>query len=89
MNKTDKRFFWMAMYVIPVVWVALAIVALVGLKFIWLTLVGIALVLTVTNTVAFSRCDRFGQAGSLATRALNTGGLATKLGGMLIGRFFK
>jgi hypothetical protein len=39
-NATDKRFFWMALYVQPVLWVVLAIFALVGLKFIWLTLVG-------------------------------------------------
>lgn len=39
-NVTDKRFFWMALYVQPVLWVVLAIFALIGLKFIWLTLVG-------------------------------------------------
>jgi hypothetical protein len=39
-NPTDKRFFWMALYVQPVLWVVLAVFALIGLKFIWLTLVG-------------------------------------------------
>lgn len=39
-NATDKRFFWMALYVQPVLWVVLAVFALIGLKFIWLTLVG-------------------------------------------------
>jgi hypothetical protein len=39
-NATDKRCFWMALYVQPVLWVVLAVFALVGLKFIWLTLVG-------------------------------------------------
>jgi hypothetical protein len=39
-NPTDRRFFWMALYVQPVLWVVLAVFALVGLKFIWLTLVG-------------------------------------------------
>ena len=37
---TDKRFFWMALYVQPALWIALAILALVRLRFIWLTLVG-------------------------------------------------
>jgi hypothetical protein len=37
-NATDKRFFWMALYVQPVLWVVLAFFAL--LKPIWLTLVG-------------------------------------------------
>lgn len=39
-NATDKRFFWMALYVQPVLWVVLAIFALIGFKLIWLTLVG-------------------------------------------------
>lgn len=39
-NATDKRFFWMALYLQPAFWVALAILALVKLEFIWLTLVG-------------------------------------------------
>lgn len=39
-NMTDKRFFWMALYMQPVLWVVLAVFALIGLKFIWLTLVG-------------------------------------------------
>lgn len=39
-NATDSRFFWMAMYVQPLLWVALAILALIRLKFIWLPLVG-------------------------------------------------
>jgi hypothetical protein len=39
-NPTDSRFFWLAMYAQPLLWVALAILALVRLKFIWLPLVG-------------------------------------------------
>ena len=87
-NKTDSRFFWLALYAIPVAWVGLAIVAVVKLRFLWLTLVVIALVLTITNTLAFSRCDKFSQASSLATRALTTGGLAGRLGGAMVGRMF-
>lgn len=37
---TDKRFFWLALYCQPALWVALAIVAIVRFEFIWLTLVG-------------------------------------------------
>ncbi|GAM86001.1 hypothetical protein ANO11243_040110 [Dothideomycetidae sp. 11243] len=88
-NKTDHRFFWIALYAVPVAWVALAVLAFVKLKFIWLSLVVIALVLTITNTLAFSRCDKFSQASSIATRALTTGGLAGRLGGAVIGRFFR
>ena len=39
-NATDKRFFWIALYAQPVLWILLAVLALVGLNFIWLTLVG-------------------------------------------------
>ncbi len=39
-NATDARFFWLALYSQPVLWVALAILAIVRLKFIWLPLVG-------------------------------------------------
>lgn len=40
MTATDKRFFWLALYAQPALWVALAIVALVRIKGFWLTLVG-------------------------------------------------
>lgn len=39
-NATDKRFFWLALYCQPALWVALAVVAIVKFEFIWLTLVG-------------------------------------------------
>ncbi len=39
-NATDKRFFWLALYCQPALWVALAVVAIVRFEFIWLTLVG-------------------------------------------------
>lgn len=39
-NATDKRFFWLALYAQPGLWVALAIGAILKIKFIWLTLVG-------------------------------------------------
>jgi hypothetical protein len=48
----------------------------------------IALSLTVTNTLAFSRCDKFGQASSIAGGALYSGGLASNVATGMIGRFF-
>ena len=39
-NATDSRFFWMAMYVQPLVWVLMAVVAVFRLQFLWLPLVG-------------------------------------------------
>ena len=111
-NATDKRFFWLAVYVQPVSWVALGIVAIVKFEFIWLSLVGqclvrhcgrpdvlvdwcanvsavIAIVLTVTNSLAFMRCDKFSQASNLATNAFSASGLASSVGGAMLGRFFR
>jgi len=48
----------------------------------------IALSLTITNTLAFSRCDKFGHASNLAGSALNTSGIARNVAGGMIGRFF-
>jgi hypothetical protein len=39
-SATDRRFFWLALYSQPLLWVALAFVAIVRFEFIWLTLVG-------------------------------------------------
>ncbi|KIV89759.1 golgi apparatus membrane protein TVP23 [Exophiala mesophila] len=89
-NKTDKRFFWLTMYVAPALWIALAILAIVRLQnLIWLVTVVIALILTLTNTVAFSRCDKFSQASNFAGSAFFGGGLASGLASNMVGRFFK
>jgi Eukaryotic protein of unknown function (DUF846) len=43
-NKTDRRFFWLAIYVAPALWVGLAVLAVVRLqKVIWLVTVGTSL----------------------------------------------
>src|ERR1700722_3229102 len=39
-NPTDSRFFWMAMYAPPLLWIGLAVIAIFRVKFIWLILVG-------------------------------------------------
>lgn len=106
-NATDSRFFWIALYSQPLLWIALALVAIFSFEFIWLILVGmfffilfgmklnsnsrnivIALCLTVTNTLAFSRCDKFSQASNIADRAMFSSGFAGNFAGGMIGRFF-
>lgn len=52
-------------------------------------LIAIALILTITNTVAFSRCDKFSQASNLANTAFLGSGIARNLAGNLVGRFFR
>ncbi|KAK4042068.1 hypothetical protein C8A01DRAFT_14276 [Parachaetomium inaequale] len=87
-NPTDSRFFWIAIYAQPVFWILLALVAVLTFKFIWLPLVAIALVLTITNTLAFSRCDKFSQASNLAGSAFSGGNLAGSIASNMVGRFF-
>ncbi|KAI4105837.1 MAG: hypothetical protein L6R37_002482 [Teloschistes peruensis] len=88
-NATDKRFFWLALYAQPALWVLFAIVSVVRLQNpIWLSLVVIALILTITNTLAFSRCDKFSQASSLASSAMYSGGMARNIGLGLFSRLF-
>jgi hypothetical protein len=113
-NATDSRFFWLAIYLQPLLWVALAILALVMLEFTWLPLVGefhalsvwvvgeritancdtaIALGLTITNSLAFSRCDKFSQASNYAGNAFVSGNIATNLASNMasnvVGRLFR
>lgn len=86
-NATDSRFFWLSLYVQPVLWVGLALVAIVRLEFIWLSLVIVAMILGITNGVAFSRADKFGNASSLAGSALNTG-FGNNIAGGFLSRMF-
>ena len=126
-----NRFFWLALYAQPALWVCLAITAIVWFEFKWLSLIGtypissgrchyerleqdhrdhvdwrwktstfrkpwltfwsdtaIALALTITNTLAFSRCDKFSQASTLASSAMYSGGLARSVAGGLFSRLF-
>jgi hypothetical protein len=39
-SATDKRFFWLALYIQPLLWVVFALFAIIKFEFIWLTLVG-------------------------------------------------
>jgi hypothetical protein len=39
-NPTDSRFFWIALYSQPLLWIALAFVAIFSFELIWLTLIG-------------------------------------------------
>ena len=49
----------------------------------------IALVLTITNTLAFSRCDKFSQASGFASNALYGSGLARNLAGGMVSSWFR
>lgn len=48
----------------------------------------IALVLTIMNTLAFSRCDKFSQASNIAGSAFSTSNLAGNIASNMVGRWF-
>lgn len=50
--------------------------------------IAIALSLTITNTLAFSRCDKFGQASNMAGSAMDSGGIAGNLASSMFRRLF-
>lgn len=44
--------------------------------------------MTITNTLAFSRCDKFSQASNIAGSAFSSSNLAGSLASNMVGRFF-
>lgn len=59
-------------------------------RYLWANkLAVIALVLTITNTLAFSRCDKFSQASGFASNAMYGSGLARNLAGGLVSSWFR
>ena len=48
----------------------------------------IALTLTITNALAFSRCDKFSQASNLASNAFYGTGIARNVAGNMFSRVF-
>lgn len=56
---------------------------------VWLTaLIVVALILTITNMMAFSRCDKFSHATNLASSAFYSGGIARNVAGGVVSRLF-
>ncbi|GMM45544.1 Tvp23 protein [Pichia kluyveri] len=66
-NPIDSKMFWLLMYTVPIVWGFLAILALLKLQLLSLILVIIAISLSLTNTMAYTKCDKFGKANSIAS----------------------
>ncbi|KAK9389185.1 hypothetical protein V1515DRAFT_531447, partial [Lipomyces mesembrius] len=86
-NGTDSRFFWTVLYCTPVVWGLLAFLAILKFELIW---VFIAVILSSTNAMAFTRCDRFGKASGIANSmfARSSRGLVQRVAGGLISRVY-
>ncbi|CUM62551.1 uncharacterized protein PRCAT00000103001 [Priceomyces carsonii] len=80
-NPIDSKVFWSLLYIQPLLWVVLGIVAILKFEFLYLLLIIIAITLSITNAMAFTKCDKFGKANNIATDFLwrNTGSLFSKL----------
>ncbi|OAA56574.1 golgi apparatus membrane protein TVP23 [Niveomyces insectorum RCEF 264] len=87
-NPTDSRFFWLALYVQPLLWTGLAVLAVFRFNILWLPLLAIALALTITNALAFSRCDKFSQASNMAGSAFSSTNLMGTVASGMVGRMF-
>jgi len=77
--------FWIAIYVFPILWVALFIVSLLRFKLEFVPIVVLALVFNVTNAIGFTYADRDAKqrwANSVVTSGWNLG--LGGIGGQLI-----
>lgn len=57
-NPVDSRVFWWSLYLFPAVWTVLGLIAVVRLEMAWLIVVAMALVLSGTNLVGYTKCDK-------------------------------
>lgn len=57
-NPIDSRIFWWSLYLFPALWILLGLLALVRFQFPWLIVVGMAVALSGTNLVGYTRCDK-------------------------------
>lgn len=71
-NPIDSYVFWLFSYVTPVVWVLFAIMAILKFQLLSLILVVVAISLNLTNTMAYSKCDKFGKANNIANDVISS-----------------
>ena len=57
-GKLDSRIFWYSMYVNTIVWIVFSILALIRFKFDWLLVCVVALVLSTSNLVGYTKCSK-------------------------------
>lgn len=57
-NKNDARVFWFFQYLMSVIWTIFAIISLLSLRISNLTVCCVGMILTVTNTVGYIKCDK-------------------------------
>ncbi|KAF6062702.1 hypothetical protein FOB64_002970 [Candida albicans] len=65
-NPIDSKVFWLLLYGQPVAWVVLGVLAVLKLQFLYLLFIIVATSLSMTNAMAFTKCDKFGKANNFA-----------------------
>lgn len=66
-NPIDSKVFWTLLYSQPAAWAVLGIMAVLKFELFYLVLIVISVSLSLTNAMAFTKCDKFSKANSLAT----------------------
>lgn len=64
-NPVDSKIFWLLLYVQPGIWIVLAVLSLLKLQFLYLLFILISISLSLTNAIAFTRCDKFNKANNI------------------------
>ena len=65
-NPIDSKVFWLLLYGQPVAWVVLGVLAILKFQFLYLLFIIVATSLSMTNAMAFTKCDKFGKANNFA-----------------------
>lgn len=80
-NPIDSKVFWILLYGQPAAWIVLGVMAVLKFEFLYLILVTTSVSLSLTNAVAFTKCDKFGKANNIATSIFSraTGNVMSRL----------
>lgn len=84
-NATDSRFFWVCLYVYPVVWILFATLALFGGSLDWLLVSIVSLILLFANLIGYTKCERDAKK-KLAGWAANNSMVSNFVGSMISNR---
>lgn len=71
-NPVDSHMFWLLLYLCPVLWIVLGVIAILRFHFLSLILVLVAVGLTSINSMAYTKCDKFGKANTIASNVLGS-----------------
>eukprot|EP00884_Botryococcus_braunii_P007058 jgi/Botrbrau1/16353/Bobra.178_1s0006.1 len=74
-NSKDSWVFWWALYLTPFIWIILGIVAIARFKFDYLLVVAVAVLLSASNVLGFTKCSKqaTGQVKSVFSAAVTKG----------------